>query len=372
VININIYKKQNLVWLSYFINGFIQKYLKQYPIFVTFFVTSKCNAKCKHCFYWKESSEFAEKKELSVEEIKKISRSMHNFPFLLVSGGEPFLRKNLAEICKIFYDNNKVQNINIPTNGILTNNIISTTKQILKECPKSLITIQLSIDGLFEKHDKIRNVNGAFNSLIRTYNELSLLKKRFKNIEVTFCFTFSYFSQDYVKEVYEFIIKKLKCSRICTVLIRGNPRDKKSKEVDIKKYEEITPIYNNLLGKRKQSNLSYHNTYKTRINLLYKEVAEIYKKNHQLMPCYAGILNAVISERGVVYPCEILNKELGDLRKNNYDFNKIWRNEKAKSIRRWIKTSKCFCTDETFVSNNCRFSFGFYSRLFKGILRFKK
>jgi radical SAM protein with 4Fe4S-binding SPASM domain len=371
VININIYKKQNRVWLSYFINGFIQKYLKQYPLFVTFFVTSKCNAKCKHCFYWKETSEFDKKKELSVKEIEKISKNMHNFPFLLISGGEPFLRKNLADICKIFYDNNKVQNINIPTNGILTKDIITMTQQILKECPNSLITIQLSIDGLFKKHDKIRNVKGAFNNLIRTYNELSLLKKRFKNIEVTFCFTFSYFSKYYVKEVYEFVIKKLNCSRIFTVLIRGNARDKKSKEIDIKKYEEIIPLYNNLLGESKQSKLSYHNTYKTRSNLLYRNVAEIYKKNHQLMPCYAGILNVVISERGVVYPCEILNKELGDLRKNNYDFNRIWKNEKAKNIRRWIQKSKCFCTDETFVANNCRFSLRFYIGLFKEMLKFR-
>jgi len=371
VINISIYKKQNLVWLNYFIRGFIQKYLKQYPIFVTFFVTSRCNAKCRHCFYWKEISETDVRNELSIEEIKKISKNMYNFPILLISGGEPFLRKDLAEICKIFYGNNKVQNINIPTNGILTEDIISTTKEILKTCPKALVTIQLAIDGLFEKHDEIRNVNGAFNSLIKTYNELSLLKKRFKNIEVTFCFTFSHFSQDYVKEVYEFVINKLNCSRIFTVLVRGDARDKKSKKIDIKKYEEIIPLHNNLLGKRKQSGISYHNTYKTRSNLLYKEVAEIYKKNQQLMPCYAGMLNAVISERGIVYPCEILNKELGDLRKNNYDFNNIWKSEKTKNIRKGIKKNKCFCTDETFVANNCRFSFGFYGRLLKEMLRFK-
>ena len=372
MININKYKKQNLVWLNYFLNGFLQKYFRQYPIFVTFFVTSKCNAKCRHCFYWKEISETDVQKELSIEEIKKISKNMHNFPILLISGGEPFLRKDLAEVCKIFCDNNKVQNINIPTNGILTEDITSTTKQILKTCPKALITIQLAIDGSFEKHDKIRGVNGAFNSLVKTYNELSLLKKRFENIEVTFCFTFSHFSQDYVKEVYEFVIKKLDCNRIFTVFIRGNARDKKSKEIDINKYEEIPLLYDNLLSENKESRLSYHDTHKIRSNMLYEMIAETYRRNKQLMPCYAGVLNAVISERGVLYPCEILNKELGDLRKNNYDFNKIWKSEKTKNIRKWIKKNNCFCTDETFVANNCRFSFAFYVRLFKEILRFKR
>jgi len=363
VININVYKRQNLIWLKYFMAGFIQKYLKQYPIFVTFFVTSNCNAKCKHCFYWKEISETDLRTELSIEEIKKISKNMHNFPILLISGGEPFLKKDLAEICKTFYVNNKVQNINIPTNGILTEDIMSTTEQILKSCPEALITIQLAIDGVFEKHDKIRSVNGTFNSLVKTYNELSLLKKRFKNIEITFCFTFSHFSQDYVKEVYEFVIKKLNCSRIFTVLVRGDARDKKSKEVDIKKYEEIPLLYNNLLKKNKKSKRFYHNTHRTRWNLLYKMVAETYRRNRQLMPCYAGILNAVINEKGVVYPCEIFRGELGDLRKNSYDFNEIWRNEKTKDIRRKIRQSKCFCTDETNLSNNCRFSLNFYRKL---------
>jgi len=371
VININIYKKQNLVWLNYFIKGFIQKYLRQYPMFVTFFVTSNCNAKCGHCFYWKEISETDVQNELSIEEIKKISKNMHNFPMLLISGGEPFLKKDLAEICKTFYDNNKVQNINIPTNGILTKDIIRTTKQILKTCPKALITIQLAIDGLFEKHDEIRNKKGAFDSLIKTYEELILLKRKFGNIEVAFCFTFSHFSQDYVKEVYEFVINKLNCYRIFTVLVRGDARDKKSKEVDIKKYGEIPLLYNNLIKKNNGSKLSYHNTYRIRSNILYKKVAETYRRNRQLMPCYAGILNVVINEKGVVYPCEIFREELGDLRKNNYDFNKIWKSEKTKNIRKWIKKNKCFCTDETFVANNCRFSFGFYGKLLKEVLKFK-
>ena len=372
MVNINIYKKQNFIWINYFIGGFIQKYLKRYPIFVTFFVTSKCNAKCKHCFYWKEILDYNKTKELSIEEINKISKSMHKFPILLISGGEPFLRKDLAEICKIFYENNKVQNINIPTNGILTKGIISATKQILKDCPNSLITIQLAIDGLYKKHDEIRNVNGSFDSLIKTYNKLSSLKERFENIEVTFCFAFSHFSQDYVREVYEFVINKLNCNRIFTVLIRGNAREKKSKEVDINKYEETISLYNNLLRGCKESKILYHDTYKMRSNMLYKIVAKIYKKNQRLLPCYAGILNAVISEKGVVYPCEILNKELGDLRKNNYDFNKVWGNKKTKNIRKWIKNSKCFCTDETFIANNCRFSFRFYGKLLKEVLRFKR
>ena len=75
----------------------IPQHLKRELFQVIYHVTFRCNAKCKFCFNWKELNQNKEK-ELSLEEINKISYSMPKFDWLLLSGGEPTLRTDLVYI----------------------------------------------------------------------------------------------------------------------------------------------------------------------------------------------------------------------------------------------------------------------------------
>src|SRR5947208_11086297 len=78
----------------------------QLPVYLVYFITDACNAKCKHCLLadgahpgWEEPSMAYRKQELSLEEIDKVSASMGkgSLMFLLPTGGEPFLRKDRSE-----------------------------------------------------------------------------------------------------------------------------------------------------------------------------------------------------------------------------------------------------------------------------------
>ena len=74
---------------------------KELPDAITFFVTSRCNARCEHCFYWKELN--ADRDELTLEEINKVATSMSKgLDSLALTGGEPTLpegfRGNLQDI----------------------------------------------------------------------------------------------------------------------------------------------------------------------------------------------------------------------------------------------------------------------------------
>ena len=101
----------------------------QLPAYLVYFITDACNAKCKHCLLadgahpgWEEPSMAFRKQELSLEELDKITASMGkgSLMFLLPTGGEPFLRKDIGEIVKIFHKNTGVRNVGIPTNGSTT------------------------------------------------------------------------------------------------------------------------------------------------------------------------------------------------------------------------------------------------------------
>src|SRR5512135_1713176 len=70
---------------------------------IIFFVTSACNLRCSHCFYWQNLNR---QEDLRLEEIEKISLNLPSFSRLLISGGEPFLRKELPDIIRLFYKNN--------------------------------------------------------------------------------------------------------------------------------------------------------------------------------------------------------------------------------------------------------------------------
>ena len=92
-----------------------------------FFVTSRCNSKCRTCFYWEELNQDT---DLSFEEIERLSATMPRFNEIWLSGGEPTLRADLVEILELFYRANGVRSINLPANGMgvdLIFTMVSTT-----------------------------------------------------------------------------------------------------------------------------------------------------------------------------------------------------------------------------------------------------
>ena len=90
-------------------NHFIRK---PSPPFLVFFINSICNMKCEHCFYW---TSLNQKNDLSKEEIFALSDSLGTIENLNLSGGEPFLRADFAEICVKFIEQNHVRQIYVPT-----------------------------------------------------------------------------------------------------------------------------------------------------------------------------------------------------------------------------------------------------------------
>ena len=172
----NIENKMNIFNILKFSKYF---FIKNNPIYLTYFVTNKCNLKCQHCFYWKNLN--LKKRELTLEEIDKFSKNLKDILVLNITGGEPFLRKDLPDLIKTFYINKKPIILTINTNGFLTNKIISDTEKILSFYKLPLI-IEISLDGIKEDHDKVRYVEGAFDKSILTFKKLKELQNNYPKI----------------------------------------------------------------------------------------------------------------------------------------------------------------------------------------------
>ena len=85
----------------------------------------------------------------------------------------------------------------------------------------------------------------------------------------------------------------------------------------------------------------------------YELVKKMYLKPKFISTCHAGGLFGVITADGKVYPCEILEKKImGDLRENDMNLIKIWKNNNSNEIKKFIKDTKCNCTYECALSYN--------------------
>src|SRR5436190_17982316 len=123
------------------------------------FVTSRCNSLCRTCFYFDKLNS---RDDLTFSQIARIAETAPPFRKLWLSGGEPFMRDELAEIVALFVERNGVHNVNLPTNGLLPDKIFPTMDRMLEQCPRTSIDLNFSLDGLEDTHDSIRGVPNNF------------------------------------------------------------------------------------------------------------------------------------------------------------------------------------------------------------------
>ena len=103
-------------------------------------VTNICNLRCKTCFV-----EFAKKPaDLTLDEFQKLHDEVGPVSMMNFSGGEPFIRKDLVEITRVFSDSDVLA---IPTNGWWTDRIYSNVNEILEHRDPSTFTLIFSLDG---------------------------------------------------------------------------------------------------------------------------------------------------------------------------------------------------------------------------------
>lgn len=320
------------------------------PIYLVFFITERCIAHCKHCLLGERRRGL---KELNLDEIEKISRSMGPLLFLLPTGGEPFIRKDIADIVSIFYKNNQTANVGIPTNGFYTERTLISAERILTECPNVDLAIDVSFDGVGEKHNIIRGVPKLFEHAVTTFRELEKLKKRFPRFNLNVGVTVSKYNQYDLDELYEFLTGELGVVTINHLLVRGNPSDKDARDVEPDIYQKFSRKLEE--GAKNATLKGYHNysfsDFVNSVRIVRQGVInDLIRTDEQQLPCYAGALGAVLLSDGGLYPCELLDKEIGNLREFNYDFAELWFGERKREIRKWIKETKCHCTYECFLT----------------------
>jgi len=322
------------------------------PMYIIFYVTSRCNARCKMCFNWKNVENAASKKELELNEIKKILGNFSGIQQLTIGGGEPFLRNDLPEILEFASRRNDVQSITIPTNGILTDRIFTQTEKILNGIRKtSHLRVSLSVEGIGEKHDEIVQVKGAFENIRNTYARLHPLVDLYKNFNLDIALCCSAFNKNNLKELIEYCNENFKDCSIDLILARGDTKEKTSKNVTPGEYQKILDHLYRLKNTKKE-NKPFANVINAISRIINDQVIQILRTRKMPGRCYSYSKMILIQDDGDVFPCEYLNEKLGNLRNNGYDIKRILRNKNNRKIKDLIRDGKCHCTWECALVNN--------------------
>lgn len=131
-------------------------------------ITNKCNLRCLHCFNRSGENPCVEN-ELSDKEIIDFLYDVVRIKPLNICfcGGEPLLRKDLL-IKGITIVSDAGIKASMVTNGILM------TAEIAKQLKASnVFQVQVSVDGMGESHNRLRNMEGSFDKAIQALRYLS-------------------------------------------------------------------------------------------------------------------------------------------------------------------------------------------------------
>lgn len=305
------------------------------PINISIVPTGRCNSRCKTCSLWKTPV----KGELSVDEWDMIFKSIGKIhPWITLSEGEPFLTKDLVDIVRSAVRNNEPQIIVIPTNGILTEKIERDLKQILCFYKERLI-VNLSLDDIGDRHDRIRGIKGNFDRLLRSISVVKKLKKDFTNLRVGVNTVISKYNIDHIKEISDFVGAEIgPDSHIFE--IAENRKSLNNINMNMKPdANSCVSVIHELIKKSNGRDLTHF--FRKRY---YRLISELLENQKEIIPCYAGIGSAHISSTGEVLACCSMYESMGNLRKGGYNFKELWKSEKARMVREKIKKRHCWCT----------------------------
>lgn len=326
------------------------------------FVTSRCNSVCRTCFYWDNLNK---NEDLTFDQIESISRTAPRFHKLWLSGGEPFLRPELARIITLFARNNGVASVNLPTNGLLPEAIDNVVGEVLAANPHISIDLNFSLDGLANTHDTIRGVPRNFE---RTLATMDLMERKYAGVPRLRRNVVSVVTTENYKELVDLGLRMLdetNSSGHYFEIIRGNPLDPALKKLP---RAELAALHKRLMW--------IHGQYADRLfrdlplpvrwfgKLYYlgnlKLHFDIHEQCHYAprawpMPCTAGATSLVIDHNGAFRACE-MRPAVGRVQDYAFNLTAVLASGPVRAEVEAIPKANCWCTHSCFIHDSAKFA----------------
>ena len=311
------------------------------PLRYTLELTYRCNLNCHYCYVGQNK----QTNELSTEEWIRIIDQIPPFRLITLVGGETLLRKDFKTLLNRCLDRGKV---NIVTNATLFNDELIKTF-----VDRKLLLLNVSIDGIGEKHDINRGHKGAFDKVVKNLERLNQVKGNKKypildiktvilkdNLEdlvdiykLAVDFKADFFTPSFLKE------SDLQQN---SILRENFGEEFYRNEYPINPYfdmDHFKDVYRRIqeLAKKNKTRIRFYPKFDTKAELaqieryytdgLELKVQDIYER------CLYPWSNILITPEGNVYPCLSLN--VGNVK--DVPVERVWNSDKFVEYRKMLK-----------------------------------
>ncbi len=310
---------------------------KYIPLVLSWNVTRKCNLKCSHCYINAAPREHTD--ELTTEEGKRLIDQICevSHPLLILSGGEPLLRKDIYEL--IEYGTEKGLRMGLGSNGTLIDD--SVAKKLKQSGIK---TVSISLDShIPDHHDDFRGIQGSWQKAISAIEAL-----RTNDVLVQVNTTLTQHNYDEIDDVMS-LAEKLGVENFHLFFLVPTGRGKKIADITPAMYEEMIK---NTFAKTARHKLNVKPSCAPQFMRIAKDMN--LDMRQWVRGCMAGLYYCRVYPNGEITPCPYLPIKLGNVRDKS--FKDIWFNSEVfKKIRDFDSLEgKCGVCEYRSICGGCR------------------
>ncbi len=273
-----------------------------YPKHAIIAVTLNCNSRCIMCNIWKNRIT----NELQPHEFLKIPSSLID---INITGGEPFLRKDLVEIIANMKKAAPKARMVMISNGFMPHRASEDLPKIYKIDPN--FAFRVSIDGIGKAHDEIRRIPGGFDKIMKTIE--AARKAGLKDLGVSFTVIDQNVSE--IPKVREFCKKNdLEFSiTVATnsVIYFGSDKSSLRPKHPEKLEEQLRSL--------SRDHYSHINPKEISRGWFVKGLIEYMNTGKRTLPCDAGQGFYYMDSVGNVYTCHLKPWIMGNIRQDSLD-----------------------------------------------------
>jgi radical SAM protein with 4Fe4S-binding SPASM domain len=304
------------------------------PLKLNWCLTYWCQYRCKTCNIW----QLKPTDELTTDEVLAFVRANPGVPWVDLTGGEIFLRKDVLEILDAVVGTwTRLAFLHFPTNGFLTDRIIEAARLIANRGPAQTV-ITVSLDGDEALNDEVRGIKGGFRRQVETFRALRAVP----GIRVVFGMTLSSYNLGRFEETFR------ACQRECPGLeihdfhlnvaqvsahYYGNDQSP-GVVPDRERARHEVRTYRSLRGAPLSPAAWVEDRYLHHLD-------GFLEHGHTPMRCHSLRASCFVDPWGAVYPCITYARPVGRLREHGMRLAPIWSGDEARRLQREIWDGRC-------------------------------
>jgi MoaA/NifB/PqqE/SkfB family radical SAM enzyme len=324
----------NRLLLSLAARGLRYRFLKTFglpgrPEAMSMEVTRHCIAKCIMCNIWRMKPTAP---ELEAADWLRLLESpiLSELKELDVTGGEPFLRKDIVDLLMGVGRLKKSHlkrlcSVAITTNGFLTEKVLKDVGSFIGPLEEAGVTLVFAcgFDAVGETHNRIRNVKGGWDKLNATLEGLCKLRDRYPRLVLGIKTTVTRYNIDELDNVCRYADDHRLFTIISPYIVTANRYDNIEKDNELAFSPED-------LEKLK----SFYRSSRFQWSYYRDELLHYLDTGRMGKPCSAGFNYFFIRSTGELYACPIIDHLLGNVKEKPLE--ELISSPKAAEFRRGI------------------------------------